>query len=701
MKFDIDDIKRKNKIVDDAIVQLKKDFVGIDEQIDEVMNSVRTWYLYPELQNRPVVVSIFGLTGTGKTSLIRKIVKYLDIEQDLVYFNFAEIGEMHSYEIEENIEEELENNKPNRIFVYDEFQYAATLDEEGCEKDNKSCLKPFWELMDSGLLHKKQRIWDTKVVINLINVLIKINSIHPMKIVDGKWVNSEECLRYFTDKEKRSFRSYLNFKWGVCGKQSSETSLSPLPTVIDDDEEDNKINYFIKEDIISAVVDVILKGSQDNTINKKMEMYNQFIKKNYDELMEFLITSYENINKGYDLRFNSSIIFVIANLDEAYTISFNVNPDMSPDQFHKITKKISIVDIKEALKKRFRNEQIARLGNIHVIYPSFSSETFNKIIDLSLEEYRKDVKEKIGYDVVFTPSIKKCIFDEAVYPTHGTRPIFSSVHEIIKSKLPEIIRQICNLEKQEEVSYIEYSFSGNKTIIKVFDKNNKLIIEIPFKEKLRLEKLRKNSKDEQQALCAVHESGHFVIYSALTGRLPEKVVSRTTESNTGGFLLEEFDENTISSFNELFNRLQIYLGGYIAERLVFDDTTATSGACKDLEECTILASRMIRELGFGIHPYVTTYLRGHANPKISGHLIRNEMSEQNLITTLIENAYDKAKCILEKTEWRKMFVESCKYLSQHSSIPKTKMKELYQLVPDNVKNTPNDRYYRDIVDNLA
>ena len=209
--FNFEEIKYKNELVDTAIIQLKKDFVGIDEQIDEVMNNVRTWYLYPQVQTRPLIVSIFGLTGTGKTALVRKIAKYLNIEKDLVYFNFAEIGEMHSYEIESTIEEELDNECSNRMFVYDEFQYAATLDESGCEKDNKSGLKPFWELMDSGILHKRESFWRNREIFTILNYLVKINMVHPIELVDGQWVNYEECLTQLNDYDINKFRQYLNF----------------------------------------------------------------------------------------------------------------------------------------------------------------------------------------------------------------------------------------------------------------------------------------------------------------------------------------------------------------------------------------------------------------------------------------------------------------------------------------------------------
>ena len=97
----------------------------------------------------------------------------------------------------------------------------------------------------------------------------------------------------------------------------------------------------------------------NNVNNSKFSTDNVDIRKkiysmNVTELMEFFYNLYHSSCKGYKLDFKDSLVFVIGNLDEAYDVSFNVNPDMSPDQFHKITKKITVVDIKEALKDRFR-----------------------------------------------------------------------------------------------------------------------------------------------------------------------------------------------------------------------------------------------------------------------------------------------------------------------------------------------------------
>ena len=146
--FNSDLLSKRERLVDDAIKTLKHEFIGIDDQIDSVMDNLRTWFLFPELQTRPLVVSLWGMSGVGKTSLVKRIAELLEIDKDMVYFNFAEIGECSSWEIENELEEKLSNEKSNRMFVYDEFQYAATLDKHGDELTKKSGLKPFWELLD-------------------------------------------------------------------------------------------------------------------------------------------------------------------------------------------------------------------------------------------------------------------------------------------------------------------------------------------------------------------------------------------------------------------------------------------------------------------------------------------------------------------------------------------------------------------------
>ena len=361
--INIEEIKKKNEIVDNAIKVLKEEFIGIDKQIDEIMDNVRTWYLYPKLQTRPLVVSIWGLSGTGKTCVVKRISELLNIEKDYVYWNFASISESSSWQIENQIEEELSNEASNRMFVYDEFQYAATINpNNGDERDNKSGLKPFWELLDSGLLHKRSDFWSVRTPFKILDYMLKINTKCRMEIKNGVWVNAQECLEEFRPYDIQKFREVFVFdvdtnkvkdEMTVPNLISQENSSTCNDYEIEEDapnvnnQDEKLLPFFIRESYLDKII--TLHDTVSGNISDKIETYHKLEEMNCDEIIEFIAEVYENARKGYDLKFNDSIIFVIGNLDEAYQISFDVNPLMPPDRFRKIREKNSIVQIKDAL----------------------------------------------------------------------------------------------------------------------------------------------------------------------------------------------------------------------------------------------------------------------------------------------------------------------------------------------------------------
>ena len=709
LKINKEEISKKNKLVDAAIIQLKKEFVGIDEQIDSIMNNVRVWFLYPQLQNSPCIVNIFGMTGCGKSSLVKRIAQLLDIEKNLVYFNFCAINEQSSWEIEEDIESQLDYECSNRMFVYDEFQYAATLDSHGDEKDNKNSLKPFWELLDTGIIHKRTSFWEIRDVFKSLAYMVRINALCPMEIVDGVWVNSEKCLENFNLYEIKKFGEVFNFDMpkkifdnedGTHAKKTTE--LTPMDNVSIKKSTHSYVKdktFFLKENILIHFTELYRKAY--GLVCDSSDVYCKLMNMNAVDICDLFNDVYEKSQKGYDLKFNESIIFVIANLDEAYDVAFNVNPDMSPEQFHNITKKIGIVDVKKALQKRFRNEQIARLGNIHVIYPSFTSKSFKKIIDLQLDSYKKTAKELCGLDIEFDKTIKKVVFDEAVYPTQGTRPIFSTIHEIVKTKLPYIVRNICGNNKDEEVSSIKYSYKNKKSIISVLDADGKIIDTYRFDDKLRLGKLRNSTKDEQQACTAVHESGHFVIYSYLNGRVPEKLLAKSADSDMNGFMMHNIEDmECVNSRVEYLNHIKTCLGGYVAEGIIFGEDRRSGGALNDLDTATQIASKMVRMMGMSDLPFVTTHLSKQEN---NGLQIREENQEyiNNKIKKIIEDCLKDTTEIIKMPHIMKMLKSSSKYLAQHSQMPKHMMNELLDVAKSEGEILQNsETYYRDIVKNF-
>lgn len=700
MKIDKKNLKEREAKLHKAETILKSEFVGIDDVITNVMNNVRVWYLFPQLQERPLVISLWGMTGCGKTSLVKRAVELLDIEKDMVYFNFAEIGEMNSWEIEDNLEEEVSNDKPNRVFVYDEFQYAATKSEDGMEKDNKSGLKPFWELLDTGTLHKRTKLNVIYPLKRLLYYLEKINQCCNMVVENGVWVNAGECLKGFNKFEMDAVKEVFNFNIGGDKEKSVNTDTVNGYDSIGYDDIRNE--FFIRQMYLYKILSLVDSQSDYDSVNL---MCNNLSKMSLDEIYEYVRGIVDKYSKGYDLNFRQSLIFVIGNLDEAYKVSYDVNPDMSPDQFHKITSQITIVDIKESLRKRFRNEQIARLGNIMMIYPSFTSESFRKIIDIELGKYAKNAKAICGYDIEFDDTIKDIIFDDSVFPTHGTRPIFSSIYEIVKTKLPSII----NYQYTKRISGVKrlrYTFNReeNKTYVQYVGKNGSIIGKAGFDENLHVVKLRVPKKDEYQALVAVHESGHFVVYSKLFGKMPEKLCSKTASTDASGFLMRDSDDcDKVESCETLMKNIMVLLAGYVAEGLIFGREKRSNGASEDLSTATVIASNMVRKYGMGSHEYVTTYLTS-PDASCNGGLVKEDSDtvENDAVKAIIDTCYEDVKNILKSESWNKMLRESSKFLAENSNMPKEKMEEIYSHVPDSEKVQCGDDgdYYRKIVSEL-
>ena len=698
VNIDIEEIKRKNEVIDNAIVELKKKYIGVDEQIDEIMSNVRTWYCYPQLQDRPCVINLWGLSGCSKTDSVRTIAKLLDLEEDLIYFNFADINEKNAWEIENDIEDSVGNNKSNRIIVYDEFQYAATLDKQKEEKDNKGALKPFWELLDTGILNKKPEMRTLFNVYKAYLILKRIvDTKYPIKLVNGKWLNSEDYIKNLDGYERKSiFEVFIESEKEITppniGCDMGQNNNGPIRI----DSKTKRVNRCVELNpwFIDNVVDVYNNVNNSKFSTDNVDIRKKIYSMNVTELMEFFYNLYHSSCKGYKLDFKDSLVFVIGNLDEAYDVSFNVNPDMSPDQFHKITKKITVVDIKEALKDRFRNEQIARLGNIHVIYPSFSSRTFKGIIDLQLSKYAKEVEDRIGCKLTYDSSIKNIIYREGVFPTHGTRPVFSTIQEIVKSRLPEVMKAMTDAKLAQKLDSLEYSYSNGYVRVKTYDIDRNLLTTVKSKLKLRVDNLRKSTLDDKQALCAVHESGHFVAYASIYGNVPAKLISVATESGTGGFLLQDDDEDerAIKTYDYYMNNIKIALGGYVAERIVFGDDNKTSGAVSDLRKATSIASKMVLELGM----YSAVFKSNILNMDSQYLVIDDKREDSNrTINCIITRAIEELDELFSDDDYRIMLKKSSDYLSTHSELPRNKMKEIYSVIPNEKRTVRNDRFYRD------
>lgn len=80
---------------------------------------------------------------------------------------------------------------------------------------------------------------------------------------------------------------------------------------------------------------------------------------------------------------------------------------------------------------RFRPEQIARLGNIHILYPALSSSHFRQIIEQSLQKITWQLADQAQVALTINKDVIDFIYAEGVYPAQGVRPLFSTIRSAL------------------------------------------------------------------------------------------------------------------------------------------------------------------------------------------------------------------------------------------------------------------------------
>lgn len=673
--MDIKLIKEKEEKLRECAKILKKEFIGIDKVIDQVMDNIKTWYIYPELITRPVVINLWGMTGCGKTSLVLRICEILGLG-DKIYYNLAKITEDTSFEMED-IFERVIPLEANPVFIFDEFQFAASISSDHKEKEPITALKTIWEIIDTGKIQKECPAYLKNKLDNII-LCFSILGRYGAKIENGVWKNSKSCFNKMTTDTKSRILDLFNVTFELppmyADFKATRYWCEELHVSLVNDQ-----NFFMNCNAVGPIIEAAkLIGL---TKMGAYEFYSKVIQKmSFAELYEFIEDILKKLKQGILTDYSHSIVFVMGNIDEAYKISYNMDPDMDPDQFHSMTENLSIVDVKEALQERFRNEQIARLGSIMIMYPSFSKNDFERIIGLQLEKCSKNVKDLLGIQLDFEQTINDVIYKDGVFPAQGTRPVFTSVYEIVQNKIaPMMIECIDN--NHYDVDKIVMSFCNGRICFKAY-KNGEFLFESSFEQVLRVESLRNDVDKEQQLLTAVHESGHFVMYSKLTGKLPAKLVSSTATHSANGFMLEDYEEySNYMTRQDYLDSIMIDLGGYVAETLVFGSDNITSGASLDLRNATTTASKMIREYGMGNGVIsVSTYLDDCMGTD-DGMLMKDTQEQHANINKMITSILDECKQnvldTLSSIEWNDMFKMSCMYLKDNTCMSEETMEEIY------------------------
>lgn len=534
-------IESRREKLDEVRSTLKEKFIGIDDVIDKIIDNITLWYLTPEIQFKPLVVSLWGITGVGKTDLVRTLVKLLQFNDKFLEVQL-DVKTGYRKNIEDHLDSSNINPKEPSILLLDEIQRFRTIDAMG-ELVNNEYYNDIWMLLSDGRFQNKS---DKKA--QLIEMLWE----------EVYWDDIMKTEEENEDEQEEDVQNSLRPNKKIKSKKerkykSSYWSASRLKKFIDSD---------LNEDI--SVEDIM-----------KMDIEQRI------KLIESSIKS-DDVNEG--AIFNKMLIFVSGNLDEAFTMANNVDDTESDaDVYHDFSKRINIVTIKNALKRKFKPEQIARFGNNHIIYPCLDKDSYYKIIWKNVNEILDKIYDEHGIKITLTDGLIDVIYRNGVFPTQGVRPTISTIYAVLGNNIPYFI-YYCLLENDYE---IKIDYSDNQLISVINDKEfRKNII-------LDVDDIRNGKSIDEKMLIAVHELGHALVYSVLFKTPPKQIVVNGTDYRDGFVIPHE----SVGNSTYIKNKLAVMMAGMVAEEIVFGEEYKSSGSGADIDNATDLAGAYIRNFG--------------------------------------------------------------------------------------------------------
>ena len=197
----------------------------------------------------------------------------------------------------------------------------------------------------------------------------------------------------------------------------------------------------------------------------------------------------------------------------------------------------------------------------------------------------------------------------------------------------------------------------NEAAILSARRNKKVIGMSEFQEALERivagpERKSRIISDAEKAIIAYHEGGHAVVQRILPKCDPVQKVTIISRGMALGYTMAlPSEDRYLQSKTEFEDKIAGLLGGNVAERLVFGDTT--TGASNDIEKATDLARRMVTEFGmsdrlgplsFGKRDELVFLGREIGEQRNYSDEVAKQIDEE--VRAIIDHAYERAMEVL-------------------------------------------------------
>jgi len=174
-------------------------------------------------------------------------------------------------------------------------------------------------------------------------------------------------------------------------------------------------------------------------------------------------------------------------------------------------------------------------------------------------------------------------------------------------------------------------------------------------EKVMLGPERKShllSKKEKE-ITAYHEAGHALVASVLPFADPVHKISIISRGRAAGYTLHlPLEDRKLQSKKEFLDDIAVSLGGYVVEKIMFDDVT--TGPSNDLQVSTALARDMVTKYGMSEKIGVLA-LENSGGRALYGKGIENKEYSEKIsadidaeVARIMDEAYKKAEDVVNK-----------------------------------------------------
>jgi len=657
--------------------QLKKDFIGINAQIDSIIDSIASWYLHPELCTKPTVICLWSITGLGKTTLVKNLVNYLGLGDCFVSVTFS--SKRHGEDsFSQLVGSKLAPTDQGILFL-DEFQRYKAIDKK--ENDLRNIgYDDLWGLLSDGqLLKPASAVFAMQTMLEMIDEYkagiieellnaVKDNSRKDSPCVyrsSGDAITSHSYMgKYQSELGKHDKSGYIPphefiFKASTLGEKTFKelfklrAEYKAFAYELDAKEERIKVEYLLES--LNYIFLHPVEPEKWDTIS-------------FDDVVDLITETleYYKYNLPNDKMAYKKLLVVIAgNHDELFGGKSEFSSSYKDvESLYDYTSRLKWYQLKSLLLTNLYPEQISRLGTNHIIYPSLTDKAYKAIINRELNFIKSEYKRE-GITIKITERAFDAIYKNSVFPAQGARPIKSRIQEIV---LSPISLYVTLYPKIKSITF-DIDPTDSKVIINDKELKCKVNLEVTDKENDAL--TRKDTS------TIVHEVGHAIVTMWLFN-LPCLIDLAPLSSDSDAYTQFLFSQipnyRNITGLNKTaLANICIYLAGRVAEEFVFGTENTSHGNYSDYKMATLTASNLLRNVGNG------SGIAAVSSPLTSPFDIDSDLTHATCdardaeIEALLKKEYMRAKEILTAAKDVMIgmveFLQKHAYMSRKASLP--------------------------------